>query len=127
MIEVDSAQREARAREMRHEVVAQITVGTHRTFRILFAVQWPVALGLAWNSALPGDGRILFTLILGGTLCLPAMLFARAAPYAWWVRHFTALCQVGWSNLGRHPHQIVDRQGVYLLWPVWLRFVPTRV
>ncbi len=97
MIEVDSAQREARAREMRHEVVAQLTVGTHRTFRLLFAVQWPVALGLAWNSALPGESRVLFTLILGGTLCLPAMLFARAAPYAWWVRHFMALCQIGWS------------------------------
>ena len=67
MIEVDSAQREARAREMRHEVVAQITVGTHRTFRILFAVQWPLALVLAWNSALPGDGRLMFTAILGGT------------------------------------------------------------
>jgi len=99
VIEVDSAQREARAREMRHEVVAQITVGTHRAFRILFAVQWPVALALAWNSALPGDGRFLFTLILGGTLCLPATLFARAAPHAWWVRHFMALCQIGWSML----------------------------
>ena len=99
MIEVDSAQREARAREMRHEVVAQITVGTHRAFRILFAVQWPVALALAWNSALPGDGRFLFTLILGGTLCLPATLFASAAPHAWWVRHFMALCQIGWSML----------------------------
>ena len=97
MIEVDSAQREARAREMRHEVVAQLTVGTHRTFRILFAVQWPVALALAWNSALPGEARFLFTLILGGTLCLPALLFARAAPHAWWVRHFMALCQIGWS------------------------------
>jgi len=84
---------------MRHEVVAQITVGTHRAFRILFAVQWPVALALAWNSALPGDGRFLFTLILGGTLCLPATLFARAAPHAWWVRHFMALCQIGWSML----------------------------
>ena len=99
MIEVDSAQREARAREMRHEVVAQITVGTHRAFRILFAVQWPVALALAWHSALPGDGRFLFTLILGGTLCLPAMLFARAAPLTWWARHFMALCQIGWSML----------------------------
>ena len=97
MIEVDSAQREARAREVRHTVVAQLTVGTHRTFRILFAVQWPVALALAWNSALPGETRVLFTLILGGMLCLPALLFARAAPYAWWVRHFMALCQIGWS------------------------------
>ena len=38
MVEVDPAQREARAREVRHEVVAQLTVGAHRTFRILFAV-----------------------------------------------------------------------------------------
>ncbi len=59
----------------------------------------PSALALAWNSALPGESRILFTLILGGTLCLPAMLFARAAPHAWWVRHFMALCQIGWSML----------------------------
>jgi len=99
VIEVDPAQREARAREMRHELVAQITVGTHRIFRILFAVQWPIALALAWNSAVPGDGRIPFTLILGGTLCLPAMLFASAAPHAWWVRHFVALCQIGWSMM----------------------------
>ena len=99
MVEVDSTQRAARAREVRHEVVAQLTVGTHRTFRILFAVQWPVALILAWNSALPDESRILFTLILGGMLCLPAVLFARAAPDAWWVRHFTALCQIGWSML----------------------------
>jgi hypothetical protein len=45
--EVDSTQREARAREVRHEVVASLTVGTHRTFRVLFAIQWPVALMLA--------------------------------------------------------------------------------
>jgi signal transduction histidine kinase len=98
-MDLDSAQREARAREMRHEVVAQLTVGTHRTFAILFAVQWPVALALAWKSALPDENRVLFTLILGGTLCLPALLFARAAPLAWWVRHFMALCQMGWSML----------------------------
>jgi len=98
VIEVDSAQREARAREMRHTVVAQLTVGTHRTFRFLFAVQWPVALALAWNAG-PDEARLLFTLILGGTLSLPALLFARAAPYAWWVRHYMALCQIGWSML----------------------------
>ena len=97
MIEVDSAQREARAREMRHTVVAQLTVGTHRIFRILFAVQWPVALALAWKSVLPGESRVLVILILGGMLCLPALLFARAAPQAWWVRHFMASCQIGWS------------------------------
>jgi signal transduction histidine kinase len=98
-MDLDSAQREARAREMRHEVVAQLTVGTHRTFAILFAVQWPVAIALSLQSSLPDDARILFTLILGGTLCLPALLFARAAPLAWWVRHFMALCQMGWSML----------------------------
>ena len=53
MIELDSAQREARAREVRHEVVAQLTVGTHRTFRILFAVQWAVAVaaGVEFRAA----------------------------------------------------------------------------
>jgi signal transduction histidine kinase len=96
-MELDSAQREARARELRHEVVAQLTVGTHRTFRILFAVQWPVAMFLAWKSALPGEARFLFVLVLGGMLSVPALLFARAAPLAWWVRHFIALCQIGWS------------------------------
>jgi signal transduction histidine kinase len=84
---------------VRHDVVAQLTVGTHRTFRILFAVQWPVALILAWKTALPGESRMLFTLILGGMLCVPAMMFARAAPLAAWVRHFTAVCQICWSML----------------------------
>jgi signal transduction histidine kinase len=99
VIDLESTQRAARAREVRHEVVAQLTVGTHRSFLILFAVQWPVALALAWKSTLPGESLILFTLILGGMLCLPALLFARAAPLAWWVRHFMALCQIGWSML----------------------------
>jgi signal transduction histidine kinase len=99
VIEVDSAQREARAREVRHDVVAQLTVGTHRSFRILFAVQWPVTLVLAWNTAPPGEARFLFTLILGGMLSVPALLFARAAPLAWWARHFMALSQICWSML----------------------------
>jgi signal transduction histidine kinase len=98
-MELDTTQREARARELRHEVVAQLTVGTHRTFRILFAVQWPVALILAWQSALPGESRFLFVLVLGSMLSVPALLFARAAPLALWVRHFMALCQMGWSLL----------------------------
>src|SRR5687768_11812409 len=97
VMDVDSAQCEARARELRHEVVAQLTVGTHRTFRILFAVQWPVALFLAWKSALPGESRFLFVLVLGSMLSVPALLFARAAPRLSWVRHFMALCQIGWS------------------------------
>ncbi len=99
MNEVDSAQREARAREVRHAVVASLTVGTHRTFRVLFAIQWPVALVLAWNTALPGDSRVIITLLLGAMLGVPALLFARAAPLAWWVRQFMAIAQVGWSML----------------------------
>jgi signal transduction histidine kinase len=97
--EEEQAQREARAREVRHEVVAALTVSTHRTFAVLFAVQWPAAMLLAWNTALPGESRGWFTLILGAMLSVPALLFARAAPSAWWVRHFIALSQVGWSLL----------------------------
>jgi hypothetical protein len=97
--EEEKAQREARAREVRHEVVTALTTSTHRTFAVLFAVQWPAAMLLAWNSALPGESRLWFTLILGAMLSVPAMLFARAAPAAWWVRHFMALSQVGWSLL----------------------------
>jgi signal transduction histidine kinase len=99
VIEIDSAQREARAREVRHAVVASLTVGTHRTFRVLFAIQWPVAMLLAWNTALAGDSRILVTLVLGAMLGVPALLFARADPHAWWVRQFMALAQIGWSML----------------------------
>ena len=84
MVELDKAQREARAREVRHEIVAQLTVGTHRAFRILFAVQWAIALLLAWQSSVPGDGRLWITLILGGMLCVPAGQFTRGAPLAWW-------------------------------------------
>jgi signal transduction histidine kinase len=97
--EEEKAQREARAREVRHEVVTALTVSTHRTFAVLFAVQWPAAMALAWNSALPGDSRVWFTLVLGSMLSVPALLFARAAPSAWWVRHFMALSQVCWSLL----------------------------
>ncbi|MEO8019764.1 MAG: ATP-binding protein [Pseudomonadota bacterium] len=99
MIELDTAQREARAREVRHEVVTQLTLGTHRTLGILFAVQWPVALALAWKTGMPGESRVLFTLILGGMLCMPALLFVRAAPYAAWVRHVMGVSQMCWSML----------------------------
>ena len=99
MIEVDSAQREARAREVRHDVVATLTQGTHRTFRGVFAVQWAIAVALAWKSSLPDEPRILFTMIVGAMLSVPALLFARAAPQAAWVRHFMAACQIGWSIL----------------------------
>jgi hypothetical protein len=84
--EVDSAQREARARETRHAIVASLTVGAHRTFRLLFAIQLPVALLLAWKTGLPGDSRLLVTLLVGIMLGVPAVLFSRAAPLAWWVR-----------------------------------------
>jgi len=97
VVEQDSAQREARAREVRHEVVAQLTVGAHRTFRILFAIQWAVALLLAWRNGATGESRFAITLILGGMLCLPPLMFAHAAPLAAWVRHFVAICQIGWS------------------------------
>jgi len=99
VVELDKAQREARAREVRHEIVAQLTVGTHRAFRILFAVQWAIALLLAWQSSVPGDGRLWITLILGGMLCVPAGQFTRGAPLAWWTSHFVALSQIGWSWL----------------------------
>jgi len=99
VIELDSTLREARAREVRHDVVAQLIVGTHRTFRILFGLQWAVALGLAWKTSLPGELRVLFTLILGGMLCVPPLLFMRAAGPAAWVRHFVAVCQMAWSML----------------------------
>ncbi len=99
MNEEEKAQLEARAREVRHEVVAQLTLGTHRAFRLIFAVQWVAAALLSWKTSLPGESRVMFTLVLGSMLCVPALLFARAAPTAWWVRHFVALSQVGWSLL----------------------------
>jgi signal transduction histidine kinase len=99
VIELDSTLREARAREVRHDVVAQLTVGIHRTFRVLFALQWAVAVLLAWKAALPGESRVAFTFILGGMLCVPAALFMRAAPQAWWVRHFVAVSQIAFSAL----------------------------
>jgi signal transduction histidine kinase len=95
--EEEKALLEARAREVRHEVVAQLTLGTHRAFRLLFAVQWPAAVLLAWQTALPGESRAMFTLVLGAMLCVPALLFARAAPRAWWMRQFLAVSQIGWS------------------------------
>jgi len=97
VVELDPAQREGRAREMRHEVVTQLTVHTHRVFRFLFAAQWVVALGVAWQFTQPDESRLLFTALLGGVLSVPALLFAHAAPLAAWTRHFLAGCQVGWS------------------------------
>jgi len=96
---VDTHSREARAREVRHAVVAQLAIDSHRLFRILFAVQWVIAVGLAWRSGLPGDSRVAITLIAGGMLCLPAGLFTLAAPHAFWVRHFVAVTQICWSML----------------------------
>ena len=97
MVDLDSTQRAARAREVRHEVVAQLIVGAHGVFRILFIVQWVLALCLAWSRGAPGESRLLFTLLLGGVLTVPALLFVKAAPLAAWVRHYMAICQIGWS------------------------------
>ena len=97
MIEPDSKQRETRAREVRHDIVAQLTQATHRTFRILFTIQTAVALALAWYTAQPGDSRLLFTLLIAATLSVPTLLFMRAAPRSVWVRHWAAVTQVGWS------------------------------
>jgi signal transduction histidine kinase len=99
LVDLDKTQREARAREVRHEIVAHLNVGTHRAFRILFAVQWVIAMLLAWKSAVPGDGRLWITLILGGMLWVPAALFTRGAPLAWWTSHWVAVSQIGWSWL----------------------------
>ena len=96
---VDSASREARARDVRHAVVAQITVDAHRLFRILFAVQWLAAVLIAWKTAQPGDSRLLITLIAGGMLCVPAGLFTMAAPHSFWIRHWVAVTQMTWSML----------------------------
>jgi signal transduction histidine kinase len=95
----DTSQREARARELRHDLVAQLTVGTHFTFRLLFALQWIAAAIIAWKTALPGESRLMFTLLLGAVLSVPAALFTYASPQAAWVRHFSGLCQIGWSML----------------------------
>ena len=99
MNEPDSKQRAAHAREVRHDVVAQLTLATHRTFRILFTVQSVVGLFLAWAFAQPGDSRLTFTLLVGATLSVPTVLFMRAAPESAWVRHWVAVAQVGWSML----------------------------
>ena len=99
MNSVDSASREARARDVRHAAVAQITRDAHRLFRILFAVQWLISVVLAWNTAMPGDSRVLITFTLGGMLCLPAGLFSIAAPQSFWVRHWIAVTQISWSML----------------------------
>jgi PAS domain S-box-containing protein len=96
---VDSASHEARARDVRHAVVAQIALDAHRLFRILFVVQWAIAVGLAWKTALAGDSRILITFIAGGMLCVPAGLFTLAAPQSLWVRHWVCLTQITWSML----------------------------
>ena len=96
---LDSKTREALARDVRHAVVAQITVDAHRLFRILFAAQWVIAVGLAWQTALPGDSRVLITFIAGATLCVPAGLFSLAAPHGAWVRHWVGITQITWSML----------------------------
>src|SRR5688572_2349163 len=56
-------------------------------------------MALAWKASLPGESRVAFTMILGAMLSVPALLFARAAPQAAWVRHYMAASQIGWSIL----------------------------
>jgi PAS domain S-box-containing protein len=97
--QVDTTQREQLAREVRHEVVADLLTGHHRTYRILFAVQWAIAVLVAWTMAPEGQPRVLFTFVAGSVLCVPAGFFSLAAPLAWWVRHFVGACQIGWSML----------------------------
>jgi signal transduction histidine kinase len=99
VIQLETTQRETRAGEVRHEVVAHLITGIHRIYRILFAVQWLAAVLLAWHSHTQGVSRVLFTFILGGVLCVPPGIFTLAAPLAWWARHFVALCQIAWSAL----------------------------
>jgi signal transduction histidine kinase len=128
LAELDPLQREARARELRHETVAQLTLGTHRIFRALLVIQPVIALVLA---AGPDRQRVFLTLILGMTLSVPALFFMKAAPRAMWVRHFVALCQVGWSMTflwllhGRHEAQLhlfvsLAFLSFYRSWPVLL-------
>ena len=76
-------------------------LGTHRTFRdpVRGAVGRSRVV-LAWKSALPGDSRVLFTLIVGGHAVACRRCCSRARrPQAAWVRHFMAACQIGWSIL----------------------------
>ena len=73
MNQVDPVLREARAREVRHDVVATLIGGTHLTFRGVFAAQWVIASALAWKSSLPGEPRLMFTMILGAMLSVPIM------------------------------------------------------
>ncbi len=97
--ESDQSLRDARAREVRHEVVAQLTHTAHRTFQMLFALQCVVAFVLAWNGALPGDSRVTITLLASATLTIPTLLFMYAAPRTQWIKHWVAIAQVGWSML----------------------------
>jgi signal transduction histidine kinase len=79
--------------------VTQLTLATHRTFRILIAVQCVVSIVLAWQGVHGGQSRLWFTMVAAATLSAPTLLFMRAAPHAAWLKHWIALAQVGWSML----------------------------
>ena len=125
VVELDSAQREARAREVRHEVVAQLTDGHASHFPR--PVRRPVgdrsAAGVETRA--PGDTRFAITVILGGMLCVPASLFTHAAPLASWMRHWVAISQIGWSVLymwvfeGRRKRSFTCSSR----WPSWRSIV----
>jgi signal transduction histidine kinase len=97
--EPESTLREARAREVRHEVVTQLTLSTHRTFQLLFGLQCVASFVLAWKGALPGDSRVTITLLAAATLTIPTLLFVYAAQQSQWIKHWVAIAQVGWSML----------------------------
>jgi signal transduction histidine kinase len=96
---MDTAQREARAREVRHDLVADNTLVTHRVFRVLFALQWAAAVLLAFVFATHGDTRRWVVVILATMIAVPAAFFMHAAPLNAAVRHWVALCQIAWVAL----------------------------
>jgi signal transduction histidine kinase len=99
VFEIETAQREARAREVRHEVVARNTVGTHRIFRMLFAAQWATAVALACLVTESGDPRRWAVIIAATMIAVPAAFFMHAAPQNALVRHWVALCQIAWTAI----------------------------
>ena len=116
MVEVDPAQREARAREVRHEVVAQLTVGAHRTFRILFAVQWAVALLLAWTHPAAGQSRFAIALILWGSAQVAEA--TRGAVGSIPREQHEAAAALGFGWVGRHRFVILPQAYRRLLPPL---------
>ena len=78
----------------------QLTVGTHRTFRVLFAVQWAVARRA--RLEIVAAGRVARPVHADpGRPCCRCRRCCSRAPRRKpaWVRHFMAACQIGWSML----------------------------